>query len=221
MTTPSTATTLTRAATPARDAWTSVPLLPLLARRWSTRALDPAHELDGEHLAALLEAARWAPSAANTQPWRFAVALRGTPEHAAVLHALAPGNQAWAHAASALVVAAAATLGPDGDDRPWAVYDTGQAVAHLSVQAEHLGLAVHQLGGFDRDRLQVLLRAPGSVVPLVVLAVGRHDPAAVLDEPFAAREHAERTRLPLDSLIVGLLDAADEERPDLAARPAA
>ncbi len=188
-----------------RTATTTVPLHPLLAERWSTRAYDPGYDLTEREVTVLLEAARWSPSASNTQPWRFAVTLRGTPAHAAVLRSLAPGNQVWAGAASALVVAAAATLGPDGDERPWAVYDTGQAVAHLSVQAQHEGLAVHQLGGFDRDHLQEMLDGPGSLVPLVVLAVGRHDPEAVLGEPFAAREVADRTRLPLETLRLDVL----------------
>ena len=192
-----------------RTALTDAELHPLLAGRWSTRAFDPAHVLPGAQAAALLEAARWSPSASNTQPWRFAVALRGTPEHAAVLATLAAGNQAWAHAASALVVAAAATLGPDGDERPWAVYDTGQAVAHLTVQAEHEGLAVHQVGGFDQVRLHALLDVPASTLPVVVLAVGRHDPSVRLDEPFASRETAARSRLPLEALTVRVDPEAD------------
>src|SRR3712207_3327896 len=158
-----------------KTATTAAPLHPLLAERWSPRALDPRHELTVDQLTALLEAARWAPSASNTQPWRFAVAQRGSAEHAAVLEALAPGNQLWAHAASALVVAAAETTGPDGADRPWAVYDTGQAVAHLTVQAHAEGLAVHQMGGFDRDRVTAVLDAPDAVVPLLLLALGRRE----------------------------------------------
>jgi nitroreductase len=192
-----------------KTARTAAPLHPLLASRWSPRALDPRHQLDRSALTALLEAARWAPSASNTQPWRFAVTLRGTAEHAAVLDALAPGNRAWAHAASALVVAAAETAAPDGAVRPWALYDTGQAVAHLSVQAEHEGLAVHQLGGFDRDRLRAVLDASETVEPLVVLAVGRRDETVELPEPFAGREAAPRTRLPLGELLLGV-DVRDE-----------
>jgi len=188
--------------TPSKTARTDAPLHPLLAARWSPRALDPAHELSPEQLTCLLEAARWAPSASNTQPWRFAVTLRGTAEHAAVLDALAPGNRAWAHAASALVVAAAETVAPDSAPRPWALYDCGQAVAHLSVQAEHEGLSVHQMGGFDRDRVRSVLDAADSVEPLVVLAVGRRDDSAELPEPLAGREAAPRTRLPLDELLV-------------------
>jgi nitroreductase len=191
-----------------KTATTAAPLHPLLAERWSPRALDPRHELTVGQLTALLEAARWAPSASNTQPWRFAVALRGSAEHAAVLDALAPGNRAWAHAASALVVAAAETAAPDGTARPWAVYDTGQAVAHLSVQAQHEGLVVHQLGGFDRDRVAALLAAPGAVTPLVVLALGRRDEAVQLAEPFASRETAARDRLPLDQLLLPLQPVA-------------
>ncbi|RBY95884.1 nitroreductase [Blastococcus sp. TF02-8] len=194
--------------TVSKTAVTAVPLHPLLAGRWSPRGLDAAHELTEEQLTALLEAARWAPSANNTQPWRFAVARRGTAAFAAVRDALAPGNQLWAHAASAFVVVAAETTGPDGAPRPWAVYDAGQAVAHLTVQAEHEELAVHQLGGFDRDRIAALLDLPAAVVPLVVLAVGRRDAAAELPEALAARERTPRERLPLDSLLIPVPEQA-------------
>jgi nitroreductase len=198
---------------PGKTALTTVPLHPLLAERWSPRGFDTEHALHPEQLAALLEAARWAPSASNTQPWRFAVAFRGSPEFAAVHDALAPGNQAWAHAASALVVVAAETVGPDGAARPWAGYDTGQAVAHLSVQAQHEGLAVHQMGGFDRDRLAGLLGLPEQVTPLVVLAIGRRDDGAALAEPFASRESAGRERLPVEALLLPLEVALEHETP--------
>ncbi len=184
--------------TDAKTASTAVPLHPLLAGRWSPRALDPGHHLTDTQVTALLEAARWAPSASNSQPWRFAVALRGTASHAAVLAALAGGNRAWAHAASALVVAAAETHDADGAERPWAVYDTGQAVAHLSTQARWEGLSVHQMGGFDVRGIAALL--PDDVTPLVVLAVGRRDDTVELAEPFASRESAPRERLPLEAL---------------------
>src|SRR5690242_9110249 len=112
-------------------------LHPLLADRWSPRAYDQDHGLLDADVDALLEAARWAPSASNSQPWRFAVVHRGPPERAAVLDTLAPTNRGWASEASALVVIAAQTLGADGRPRPWAAYDTGQAVAHLTLQAHH------------------------------------------------------------------------------------
>jgi len=185
-----------------RTAPSSLPLHPLLAERWSPRGFDRDHEVGERQLDALLEAARWAPSAANTQPWRFVVARRGTVDFDVVYRALAPGNQAWADAASVLIVAAAQTVSADGTPLPWASYDTGQAVAHLSVQAQHDGLAVHQMGGFDRDRLAAEFDLPAEITPLVVVALGRHDPDAQLPEPFASRERAVRERLPLDALLL-------------------
>ncbi|MGY1858278.1 nitroreductase family protein [Modestobacter sp. SYSU DS0290] len=198
--------------TVSKTAVTTVPLHPLLAERWSPRGLDAAHELTDDQLTALLEAARWAPSANNSQPWRFAVARRGTAGFTAVRDALARGNQLWAHTASAFVVVAAETAGPDGAPRPWAAYDTGQAVAHLSVQAQHEGLALHQLGGFDRDRVAALLQLPETVTPLVVLTVGRRDHAAELPEALAAREQAPRQRLPLDALLLSFPTEPAAER---------
>jgi nitroreductase len=192
----------------AKSAAAAVPLHPLLAERWSPRGFDTTHELTRKQLLALLEAARWAPSASNTQPWRFAVATRGTVEFEAVLTALARGNQAWAHAASGFIIVAAETTSPDGSPRPWAVYDTGQAVAHLSVQAEHEGLAVHQLGGFDRDRLTDLLALPSNLTPLVVVAIGQRDAGAQLPEPLAVREAAARERRPLIELLIPTVAAA-------------
>jgi nitroreductase len=194
----------TTAGTAGKTASTSVPLHPLLAERWSPRALDGSHELSVEQLTALLEAARWAPSASNTQPWRFATARRGSDAFAALYEALAPGNQLWAHAASALIVVAAEVADDAGKARPWAAYDTGQAVAHLNIQAQHEGLAIHQMGGFDHDRVAELLRLPENVQPLVVLVVGQHDASVELDEPLASREAAERSRLPLDRLVLPL-----------------
>ena len=85
----------------AKTASTAVQVHPLLAERWSPRGFDPAHELDEEAVTALLEAARWAPSAQNSQPWGFLVTHRGEQAHARLFDALAPGNRAWAGAASA------------------------------------------------------------------------------------------------------------------------
>lgn len=189
-----------------KSAATTTPLHPLLAQRWSPRSFDHTHELTGAQVTALLEAARWAPSAANSQPWRFAVALRDSADHDAVLDILNGSNRVWAQDASALIVVATSTSGPDGGALPWGAYDAGQAVAHLSVQAEHEGLAVHQMGGFDRDRLGALLAAAGAtdVAPLVVVAIGRRAEATRLIEPFAAREVAARDRLPVEQLLLSL-----------------
>jgi nitroreductase len=181
---------------------TSVPVHPLLAQRWSPRGLDANHELDQRAMGALLEAARWAPSANNSQPWRFLVTHRGEQSFARLLDILAPGNRSWAHAASALVLVVAQTVDDTGRPRPWALFDTGQAVAALSVQAEADGLSVHQMGGFDAESTRHEFELDAAMTPLVVIAVGRRDPDAALPETLAARERAPRTRHPLDSILL-------------------
>jgi nitroreductase len=189
-------------APPRKTASTTVPVHPLLAERWSPRGFDRAHEIGDEDLAALLEAARWAPSAQNSQPWRFLVTRRGEPAHDRLYAALAPGNQAWAGAASALILVAARTTGDDGRPQPWALYDTGQAVAALVTQAQADGLSVHQMGGFDTDAVRAGFGLADGLTPVVVLAVGRQDSAAGLPEPLAAREAAPRTRHPVGDLLL-------------------
>jgi len=185
-----------------KSATTAAALHPILAERWSPRGFDAGHELTTGQITALLEAPRWAPSANNSQPWRFAVTQRGTDAFKAILGSLTARNQAWAHAASALIVVAAETVKSDGSPSRWASYDTGQAVAHLTVQAEHEDLAVHQMGGFDRERLETLLELPAHVTPLVVVAVGRRGQTSQLPEPFASREDAARERRPLTDLLI-------------------
>src|SRR3954464_3625604 len=185
-----------------KTAETSVPVHPLLAQRWSPRGLDATHELDQRAMGALLEAARWAPSANNSQPWRFLVTHRGEQSFARLLGSLAPGNRSWAHAASALVLVAAQTVNDTGRPRPWGLFDTGQAVAALSLQAAADGLSVHQMGGFDADAARHEFDLEEALTPLVVLAVGRRAPGAELPEPLAARERAPRSREPLQALML-------------------
>jgi len=193
-----------------KTASTTVPVHPLLAERWSPRGFDRAHELADDRLTALLEAARWAPSAQNSQPWRFLVTRRGEPAHDRLFAALAPGNQAWAGAASALVLVAARTAGDDGRPQPWALYDTGQAVAALVTQAQADGLSVHQMGGFEPDAVRAGFGLADTLTPVVVLAIGRPGGAAGLPGPLAERETAPRTRHPVSDL---LLPAHPERHP--------
>jgi nitroreductase len=185
-----------------KTASTTVPVHPLLAERWSPRGFDQAHEIGDDALAALLEAARWAPSAQNSQPWRFLVTRRGESAHDRLFAALAPGNQAWAGAASALILVAARTAGDDGRPQPWALYDTGQAVAALVTQAQADGLSVHQMGGFGTGAVRAEFGLGEDLTPVVVLAIGRHDSEAGLPEPLAAREAAPRTRQPVGDLLL-------------------
>lgn len=148
-----------------------------------------------------MEAARWAASAGNSQPWRFVVTRRGTDDHAALLAALNEGNRAWAGSASLLVLAAAQTVNAEGAPMRWAQYDTGQAAAHLQAQAQVEGLHVHQMGGFDIAAAAAAFDLPAEVEPITVIAIGAHLPD-VLPEPYASRETADRTRKPLAELLL-------------------
>src|SRR5215471_770552 len=187
---------------PGKAASTAVPVHPLLAERWSPRGFDQGHKLGDAALTALLEAARWAPSAQNSQPWRFLVTRRGEDAHNRLFAALAPGNRTWAGTASALVLVAARTADDGGNPQPWALYDTGQAVAALVTQAQADGLAVHQMGGFDTAAVRAEFGLGDDLTPVVVLAIGRRGSTADLPEPFAARETAQRTRRPVSDLLL-------------------
>jgi nitroreductase len=174
-------------------------LHPLLADRRSPRAFDAEATISAGQLELLLDAARWAPSASNTQPWRFVAGRRGDRAFTALLDALAPANREWARDAAALVLVAAETADADGASRRWAVYDAGQAAAHLTAEASALGLAVRQMGGFVADELPPL---PERTVPLAVVAVGVPLAADRIPAGHPATRLPARIRRPLDELLI-------------------
>lgn len=167
-----------------------------IANRWSPRGFHPDYELDDEAVATLLDAARWAPSVLNTQPWRFLVAHRGSEEHARICATLSGFNQSWAPAASVLLVAIA-ELEREGAPLPWARHDLGQACAYLSLQATTMGLHTHQMAGFDAVQLAEAFEITAPFAPQVVLAVGRHDASEAVPAEVRLRDQAPRERKPL------------------------
>lgn len=173
-------------------------LHPLLATRWSPLAFDPVAVLSDDDVSSLLEAARWAPSFANSQPWRFAVGRRDEETYKRILENLSTECQHWAGNASALLVAAHL----DRAALPQAAYDLGQAVAHLTVQATALRLHVHQIGDFDAKGLRSDLEMPDDLRPSVVVAVGRLGDPAMLPPALRVWETALRTRVPTTELLV-------------------
>jgi nitroreductase len=185
-----------------RFAQTDAPLIGALVERWSPRAYDRDAVVSPEVVDVLLEAARWAPSANNSQPWRFVVAHRGTPEFAAIHDALMGFNQAWADSAAVLIVNIAETTDAEGRERPWATYDLGQAVAHLSVQAQHEGLHTHQMGGFDGEALKAAFGLGETLKVVSVIALGVPGDVDVLPDALREREVAPRERLTLDELVL-------------------
>jgi nitroreductase len=181
---------------------TTAPLHPLLAGRWSPRGFDAAHRLAPAQLTALLEAARWSPSAGNSQPWRFVVAERGGAAFERLVGTLSGNNRRWAGRASALLVVLAETTDPEGRPRTYGLYDTGQAVAHLVTQAQAEGLSTHQMGGFDQAAVVQEFGIDPRFTPVVVIAVGVRQEEHGLPEDLAAREAAPRERLPLADLLL-------------------
>ncbi len=185
-----------------RTADTSAPLLGVLADRWSPRSYDATAPVDELKLTAALEAARWSPSANNSQPWRFIVARRGTPAFDTVSANLMGFNQAWAGSAGVLVVALAEVVDENGKERPWAKYDVGQAVAHLTVQAHHDGLHAHQMGGFTADGLREAFGFDERFAAISVTALGVLGSPDDLPDVLREREVAPRTRTSLDDLLL-------------------
>lgn len=187
----------------AKPAVTDHPIHPLLQDRWSPRAFAPT-PVAPEQLLSLLEAARWSPSGGNVQPWSFVVVPRDDEAaFARLAGSLAEGNRVWAQHAPLLVLAVAQQQREPGKPNPYALYDLGQAVAHLTVQATALGLSVHQMGGFDAEQARDAFAIPADHTPVTVLAVGVHGDPAALPEPLRGRELAARTRKPLDSFVFG------------------
>ena len=187
-----------------KNATTNYPIMDELQQRWSPRAFDATFEITEEQWGSLMEAARWAPSSSNTQPWRFIVARRGTELFETVHSILASGNQVWTSEVSALIVNVYATETEEGKPLRHGLYDLGQAAAHFSVQAAHMGLHVHQMSGFDAEAMHEALGLEPRFVPSVMMAVGKLADPSVLPENLAEREAAPRTRKPLDEVAPGL-----------------
>jgi len=172
--------------------------------RWSPRAFDDS-VLTFDDLAPLFEAARWAPSAYNYQPWRFAYALRGDAAWEAYVDALLPFNAAWAGAAGALVfVLSDRLILPPGASEPvpasTASFDAGAAWAYLALQAAKQGLSTHAMAGFDAAKAAAVTGSGERYRVEVAVAVGRRGDAAVLPAGLAARE-VPSSRWPLEQLV--------------------
>jgi nitroreductase len=183
-------------------------LLPLLRERRSIRTFDPAHEISGAELRAVLEAARWAASAGNSQPWSFLVGRRGDEAHDRFVALLSRGNLSWAPSASALLFTLHQVASGPEDEAPaysdYAMYDLGQAVAQLGVQAASQGLVVHQFAGFDHDRLAVECGVPRHWRVTTGIAIGRElAPGDGGDELVRERDRRPRTRKSLSELAHG------------------
>ena len=184
-----------------RPAETSTAIHDLIAHRWSPRAFD-SEPVEPEKIRSLFEAARWAPSSYNAQPWYFIVGTKDNPQnYKRVLESLIEFNQGWAKQAPVLALSVAKLKFDDGKPNRHAYHDVGQAAANLSLQAEALGLSVHQMAGIDPEKARKLFDIPADYEAVAGIAIGyAGDPASLSDE-LRKRELAPRQRKPLDSFV--------------------
>lgn len=187
-----------------RPARTDYQIHELIARRWSPRAFSP-RPVEAEKLRSLLEAARWAASSNNEQPWSYLVATKEEPEAFAKMSAcLVPGNQTWATQAPVLMVSVVKTFFDRGNKpNRVALHDVGAASAQLTMEAMHLGLFVHQMGGIEVEKIRTDYALPAGYDPVAGLAVGYPGDLETLPEALKAREVAERVRKPIKEWVFG------------------
>ncbi|PZN94582.1 MAG: nitroreductase [Hyphomicrobiales bacterium] len=183
-----------------KTAVTDHPIEPALAGRWSPRAFA-AEMIDDTTTASLFEAARWSPSANNLQPWAFIHGARGKQDFDRLLGCLNDSNASWAGNAALLVIGIARSTKADGSVNAYARYDLGQAVAHLTFQATALGLHLHQMAGFDREKTRAELGIPAEYEPVSAIAIGYLGDPSNLPQPLRDRELATRTRNPTSTFV--------------------
>ncbi|HEY3226113.1 MAG TPA: nitroreductase family protein [Planctomycetota bacterium] len=182
-----------------KPAPTKYPIHPLIARRWSPRAIDPDRPLSAETVSAILEAARWAPSSNNEQPWRFLIFDgRDSGTLGKARSCLVEGN-AWARKAPLLLLSVASeAFARGGKPNRHAFHDVGLATENLLLQATELGLVVHPMAGYDAAKARALFGIPEGHTPLAMIAVGYPGNVEDLSDELRAREIGPRARKPVE-----------------------
>jgi nitroreductase len=178
------------------------PIHRLLADRWSPRAFDE-RPIEPEKMHSLFEAARWAPSSNNEQPWRFLLATKDREfEWGRFFGCLLEGNRIWAYRAPVLILSVA-SLNFEDSAKPnrHALHDTGMATENLVLQATALGLAAHQMAGFDAEKARADLKIPSGYDPVAMIAVGYPGDPSILSDRLKQREQALRERNGISSFV--------------------
>jgi nitroreductase len=169
------------------------PVHPLIAARWSPRAYD-TRPVEKEKLQRIFEAARWAASSSNLQPWNFLIGIRGDEVYEKIFGTLVEFNQLWAVNAPLLVLAISKTTNQRGEPNKYYDYDLGQAVAMLSLQAISEGIYAHQMGGFDASKAASIFKIPEDYKVLVAFTLGYLGDPASLHHKLQKMEISPRTR---------------------------
>ena len=178
-----------------------VGVLPVIHERWSARSFSD-HEVTAEAVKKVFEAARWAASSGNAQPWRFLVGRKGSETHLKIAETLGGANRVWAPKAPVLILGTSLAVNAKGGPSPYALYDLGAASALLTLQAAELGMTSHQMAGYDHDAARQALAIPGDYALGTVIALGyQGEPEALGDSTLIEREITARTRKPLDEIV--------------------
>ena len=177
-------------------------VLPIFLERWSPRAFDN-RDVSPADLAKVFEAARWAASSGNGQPWEFLVGTRNSATHNKIYEALVDFNKEWAGHAPVLILGTALAVSPhSGKPNAYALYDLGAAASYLTLQAASQGLVAHQMGGFSHDTARRLLEIPDNYALGSVIALGyQGEPAALPTPTLVEREVAPRERKPTKDIV--------------------
>lgn len=186
-------------AVPGRSA---LPIHPDISRRYSPRAFSD-RTVTREELELLFEAARWAPSSMNEQPWRFVAVERGSPGHAGLVASLTGFNRQWADKAPVLILnLTVRTLSRNGEINRHAWHDLGLAISQLTMQATSMGMGLHQLGGFELELVQRTFSIPEGIDLVSIIALGFPGDPEQLPEPLLSRERNHSPRKELSELVI-------------------
>jgi nitroreductase len=174
----------------------------LIARRWSPRAFQE-RPVEPEKIKSLFEAARWAPSSNNEQPWRFLAATRDSQsDYEKLFGCLSQGNAKWVFRAPVLMLSVASLFfEDDGKPNRHALHDTGMAVENLVLQATALGLQAHQMAGYDAERARKECQIPSAFEPVAMIAIGYPGDPAILPDYLRERELKPRERQPIEDFV--------------------
>ena len=185
-----------------KRAQTEYPIEDLIARRWSLRAFEE-RPVEPDTLKRLFEAARWAPSSNNEQPWRFlATTKEHRPDYDRLFACLSEGNSKWVFRAPVLILSVASLFfEDDGKPNRHALHDTGMAVENLVLQATALGLQAHQMAGYDVEKARRECQIPSGFEPVAMIAVGYPGDPSVLPDYLRERELKPRERQPIRDFV--------------------
>lgn len=185
-----------------KEAFTKFKVIDLIKNRFSARAFDDK-AITIDDLNAILEAAIWAPSAVNEQPWRYFVAAKQNADSfKKLLDLLAPGNEPWAKNAAALILSSVKlTYTQNGKPNVSALHDVGMANQNLLLQALSIDIYGHVMGGFDKEKAKQVFNLSDDFQPICIIALGYLGNSEMLVEPYKEREHIVRTRKPLEEVV--------------------